>query len=219
MNELLFSAPVFSTVTENMREDFFSRLDFKTKTFESGDSLFTQGESVTFLPVLTKGVVRTEMFSASGSVLQIDVISAPQILAPSCAFATSNRIPVSVTALEQSELVKISVGSLQDLFPKYPMFFNALLTHISDRIHFLTDRLNFQNIKTIKGKLAQYILDHSNNTSFTFAMNQTELSNYFGVERSSLARSLSEIIQDNIITIKKNKGEILNINQLKALLY
>ena len=217
IKKLLFAAPVFEAVPASMQEDFLSTLNFKTKIYNREEPVFNQGEPIFCLPVLIKGIVKAEMFSASGTILQIDVIKAPFILAPVCVFATDNHIPVSVTALEQSELVNISTVSLKNVIFKYPVFGNAFFTNISDKIHFLTERLNFQSIKTIKGKLAQYILNNSNCKSFVLPMNQTNLANYFGVERPSVSRALSEIVRDKIIVIHKHKGEILNLDKLKSL--
>ncbi|MDR2148253.1 MAG: Crp/Fnr family transcriptional regulator [Tannerella sp.] len=218
IKESLFSTSVFDVIPASMQDDFLLTLDMRLKSFNRGDLLFTQGEEIIYLPVILKGSVRAEMFSASGNTLQIDVIKAPEVLAAAFVFASRNRIPVSVTALEDGEILKLSIPSLQNAFVKYPDFSNAFMRHVADRVFFLTEKINFLNIKTIKGKLAQLILTRSVNNTFSLPMNQTELSRFFGIERPSLARALSEIIQDKIITLRKNKGEILNIKQLKALL-
>jgi CRP-like cAMP-binding protein len=218
LKESLFSASVFDTIPKSVQDDFLLTLDFRVKPFVRGDFLFTQGEQIIYLPVLLKGSVRAEMFSASGNSLQIDVIKAPELLAPAFVFASNNRSPVSVIALEAGEILKLSIASLQSAFMKYPDFSNAFLRHVSDRVYYLTERINFLSIRTIKGKLAQLIIKRSTNNTFTLPMSQTELSNFFGVERPSLARALSEMVQDKIISLHKNKGEILDIKQLKSLL-
>ena len=218
IKESLFSISVFDAVPASMQDDFLLTLDLRVKSFDRGDLLFAQGEEIIYLPILLQGSVRAEMFSASGNVLQIDVLTAPELLAPASVFATHNRIPVSVIAIENGKMLKISVASLQNAFIKCSDFLIAFLRHVSDRVYFLTEKINFLNIKTIKGKLAQLILARNTNNTFSLPMNQTEMARFFGIERPSLARALSEIIQDNIITLHKNKGEILNIKQLKSLL-
>jgi CRP-like cAMP-binding protein len=92
------------------------------------------------------------------------------------------------------------------------------MTFNANRTHFLAERLKFLSTKTIKGKLAQYILEKSNNMDFMLDMNQTDLAEYFGVARPSLSRSLSEMINEEIISLKGKKGKILNFAKLKKLI-
>ena len=66
--------------------------------------------------------------------------------------------------------------------------------------------------------MAQYILARTNNMDFTLNMNQTVLSEYFGVARPSLSRSLSEMIDDEIISLKGKHGKVLNFNKLRKLI-
>lgn len=48
--------------------------------------------------------------------------------------------------------------------------------------------------------------------------NQTELADFFNIPRPSLARSLSELVQENAIRIERKKITILDENKLKELL-
>ena len=92
------------------------------------------------------------------------------------------------------------------------------MTFNSNRAQFLTERLKFLSTKTIKGKLAQYILARAVGTDFTLNMSQTNLAEYFGVARPSLSRSLSEMVNDEIISLKGKNGKVLNLMKLKELI-
>jgi CRP-like cAMP-binding protein len=92
------------------------------------------------------------------------------------------------------------------------------MTFNSNRVHFLSERLKLLSIKTIKGKLAQYILARSTSMNFTLDMNQTALAEYFGVTRPSFSRSLSEMVSDGIISLKGKNGKVLNFLKLKKLI-
>jgi CRP-like cAMP-binding protein len=58
-------------------------------------------------------------------------------------------------------------------------------------------------------------MERTKNRKFVLEKNQTQLAEYFGVARPSVARCLSEMIEDKIITLQKNHGEVLNPNALK----
>lgn len=94
------------------------------------------------------------------------------------------------------------------------------MTHNANRTQFLTNRLQLLSIKTIKGKLAHFLLENSSSDGKPFIINrtQTQLAEFFGVARPSLARSLSEMVQDGIISINKKEYIILNPKGLRELL-
>ena len=52
---------------------------------------------------------------------------------------------------------------------------------------------------------------------FYINRNQSELAEFFGVARPSLARSLSEMVQEGIISINKKEYKILDMNKMKEL--
>jgi CRP-like cAMP-binding protein len=101
-----------------------------------------------------------------------------------------------------------------------PEFMTSFMTHNANRTQFLTNRLQLLSIKTIKGKLAHFLLESSpgEGKPFEINRNQTELADFFGVARPSLARSISEMVHDGIISINKKEYTILNNKGLRELL-
>jgi CRP-like cAMP-binding protein len=165
-----------------------------------------------------KGSVKAEMISNSGAVLNIEIIDAPKPLASAFLFAENNRFPVDVVALEDCEIIIISKELIMKQLACNEAFLQEFMAFNSNRTHFLSERLKFLSLKTIKGKLAQYILARATKMDFTLDMSQTALAEYFGVARPSLSRSLSEMVSECIISLKGKKGKIYNINALKELI-
>ena len=158
------------------------------------------------------------MLSESGSILNIETIHAPNPLAPAFLFAENNRFPVDVIALEEVEVVLIFKESIMKQLARNEHFLHGFMTFNSNRVHFLSERIKLLSTKTIKGKLAQYILARTSDMRFTMDMNQTTLAEYFGVARPSLSRSIAEMMDESIIRLKGQNGQILNLVKLKRLL-
>jgi CRP-like cAMP-binding protein len=135
-------------------------------------------------------------------------------------FSDNNHFPVDVTALEDVEIMKIPKDEIMRLMMTNPDFMKQFLTHNSNRTQFLTNRLQLLSIKTIKGKVAHFLIEqeHVSGESFSVSRNQTELAEFFGIARPSLARSLSEMMQDGIIDINKKEYTVLNMKRLRELL-
>ena len=141
----------------------------------------------------------------------------PAPLAPAFLFAENNEFPVDVVALEDCEVIVVSKESVMKQLACNETFLQGFMAFNSNRTHFLSERLKFLSTKTIKGKLAQYILARTNNTDFCMDLNQTALAEYFGVTRPSLSRSLSEMISEEIVSLKGKHGKVLNFTKLRKL--
>ena len=214
----LFLSPIFKSIPPDERGNFLDRLEFRLKTYGKGERIADQGDIIDFLYVLISGCVKTEMISEGGSVLSIETIEAPRPLAPAFLFAESNRFPVDVIATEECELIMIPKKTVMQLLAANESFLNEYMSFNSNRTQFLSERLKLFSIKTIKGRLAQYILERTKDGKFVIDRTQTELAEHFGVARPSLSRSLSEMVHGNIIRLEKRGGEILDLNALKELL-
>ncbi|MDR1739208.1 MAG: Crp/Fnr family transcriptional regulator [Bacteroidales bacterium] len=214
----LFLCPIFKKIPVDERENFLNELKFTIKRFKKGGQIAAQGEAVKYLYILLKGSVKAEMFSVSGTVLNIETISAPSPLAPAFLFAENNQFPVDVVALENCEIMLISKSTIMQQFARYETFLQGYITFNSNRVYFLSERLKMFSIKTLKGKIVQYILERRNNLNFTLDKNRTVLAEYFCVARPSLCRSLAEMVDEGVITLKGNNGKILSVEKLKELI-
>jgi CRP-like cAMP-binding protein len=215
----LFMCPICRGIPVEKREAFLEELKYKTKLFEKGECVVRQGDSMNALYILSKGSVKTEMVSESGAVLTVETINAPNPLAPAFLFAEHNRCPVDVVALEPCEVVVITKESIMKQLSDNEAFLQGFMRYNANRVHFLSERVKVLSTKTIKGKLAQYILSKSQNQSdFTMDKSQTALASYFGVTRPSLARALSEMVSEGVIVVKGRQGRILDFGRLRGLI-
>lgn len=216
----LKNCPICSGIPEPMRQAFLDQLNYQLLHFEKGDRIANQGDTVKALYLLIKGSVKTEMTNDSGQMIGIEHIRAPRPLAPAFLFAESNRFPVDVTALESSVILQIPKEEVIRQLGANEHFMRGYLTFNSNRTQFLSEKLKLMSIKTIKGKLAYYLLNQTphGETSFVADRNQTELADYFAVARPSLARSMAELEDEGIIRHEKKTIFILNRQALQQLI-
>ncbi|MDP4239594.1 MAG: Crp/Fnr family transcriptional regulator [Bacteroidota bacterium] len=216
----LSACPVCSKLKIDDEGAFLEDLKCSIKTYAKNELILRQGDVCDALYMLTLGSVKTEMITDNGNILGIEIIKAPRPLAPAFVFSDNNRFPVDVTALEEVEIMKIPKAEIMRLMMTNPDFMSSFMTHNANRTQFLTNRLQLLSIKTIKGKVAHFLLENSavDNKTFIINRNQTELADFFGVARPSLARCLSEMVQDGIISINKKEYRILNSKKLRELL-
>jgi CRP-like cAMP-binding protein len=90
---------------------------------------------------------------------------------------------------------------------------------ISDINRFLSEKIRFLSLKTLRGKIAAYLLSASmtqdNTLKVRIKESRQELSEKFGVSRQSLARSISELEDEGILTASARTITILDKNKLR----
>lgn len=214
----LFLCPIWKSIPENQREGLLKGLQYQIKRYQKGYLVASQGDAVNALYILLEGIVKTEMILESGTVMGMEVIEAPNLLAPAFLFAENNNFPVDVIAVNECEVMTIPKASLLKQLAANEILLQSYLAFNSNKMNFLSSRIKFLSIKTIKGKLAHYMLERMRNGVFVLDRNQKELAEYFGAARPSLARSLSEMVDSGIIELHKREGRIVDINKFKELL-
>jgi cAMP-binding proteins - catabolite gene activator and regulatory subunit of cAMP-dependent protein kinases len=207
---LISKAPLFKGMTPDEVKIILSAVPFRVKKFQSGLMISQSGEPVNALIVVISGVVKGEMVDYEGRVIKIEDIPAPGALASAFMFGSRNRFPVNVVAVSDGELLLIEKPDFLKLLMKSDILLINFLEMISNRSHFLSEKIKFLNFKTIKGKLANYILEKAGKESVlvTLGMTQNELAAFFGVARPSVARALGDLEKEGYI---EAKGKIIRI--------
>ena len=191
------------------------------RSYKKGEILARQGDVCNRLVILTKGSVRGEMIDYSGRLIKVEDITAPKAIAPLFLFGEQNRYPVEVTANEPTEVIELPKPSVLSLFRKNEQFLENYMNLSANYARTLSDKLFFMSFKTIRQKLASYLLrlyKQQQQTHITLDRSQQELSDYFGVSRPSLARELAHMQEDGLLIADRKHITILQKEELVRLI-
>lgn len=198
----LVNNPLFRGITPERLSADLEEISFHTRSYKKGEILAQQGAVCNRLVILTKGSVRGEMIDYSGRLIKVEDIAAPRAIAPLFLFGEENRYPVEVTANESTEVIELPKSSVLSLFRKNEQFLENYMNLSANYARTLSDKLFFMSFKTIRQKLASYLLrlhKQQQQAYITLDRSQQELSDYFGVSRPSLARELAHNAEDGLL--------------------
>lgn len=216
----LTDCPLFTGMTPNEIQTLTDGCVSEIRRLDKGVHVVRQGDSINHMYLLVSGLVRTEMITKEGNVLEIEFIEPIRPLAPAFIYANHNKFPVDVITLEKSVfyIIEKSVW-LAEMMQNETLLTNFLKLN-SNMTVFLSNKVQMMSIKSLKGKIALYILENisSGKDTFTMKRTQTQLAEYFGVQRPSLARSLGEIINEGIIAMDKKVVKVLDRRRLETLI-
>ena len=217
----LVNNPLFRGITPERLFADLEEISFHTRSYKKGEILAQQGAVCNRLVILTKGSVRGEMIDYSGRLIKVEDIAAPRAIAPLFLFGEENRYPVEVTANEPTEVIELPKSSVLSLFRKNEHFLENYMNLSANYARTLSDKLFFMSFKTIRQKLASYLLrlyKQQQQTHITLDRSQQELSDYFGVSRPSLARELAHMQEDGLLIADRKHITILQKEELVRLI-
>ena len=217
MYQILINSPIFAGLSEQELEAIFAKSHHFTKTFEVGELAAFSGETVNFLMVVLEGSVKGEMADFSGKIIKIDDIRAPRVLASAFIFGKQNKFPVNVMANEKTRILYIPKYDFMKMLQADIRILQNFLNVVSSQSQMLANKLKFLSFKTIKGKIAQYILSLAgpDKDMIELKLTQNDLAEQFGVARPSLARALGEMAEEGMITVDRKVIRILDRKRLR----
>jgi CRP/FNR family transcriptional regulator, dissimilatory nitrate respiration regulator len=218
--EILCQSPIFRGISPEELAGLFSQVHYQVKTYQKNDLVVIGGEICDRLLIIQQGSVKAEMTDYSGKTIKIEDLSAPWPLATAFLFGKENRFPVTVSATSDAQLVSIPKPEFVKLLQMDALILNNYLNTISTRAQFLSQKLKFLSFKTIKQKVAHYLLEKAGDRLQTVEIQQSQgqLAEMFGVTRPSLARTLGEMCQEGLIKTDRRFIKILDKDRMNRLL-
>ncbi len=217
---LLSQCPVFRGISADDAEKLLKQIHFQLKKFLKDEIVVVAGAPVTNLNIVISGSVRGEMIDYSGKIIKIEDVEAPKPLAAAFLFGQDNKFPVTVTANEKCSILVIPVGEFLKLLQMNSQILRNYLNSISSRAQFLSQKLHFLSFKTIRGKVAHYLLQQAGDRFHSVELKNTQqqLADLFGVTRPSLARVFSDMQKEGLISISNKTVKLVNREKLSELI-
>ncbi len=217
-SQSIFQCPLCNSIPKEDRGHFLQDVRYSAKRYGKGDMLVAQGSVYEMLYIVVKGEVSTEMSDEKGDFLKVELIKAPNPLATGFLFATDNISPVTAIAKTDCVVILIPKDNVYLLMTKYPNFMKAFLSYISNKVAFLSEKLRFTSLRTIRAKLAYYVLKESKGEEeFQLKTSKEELSRLFGVSRPALVNVMMQMVDEGLIGVNKRKILIKSRTALQRL--
>lgn len=217
----LSMSPMFRGLKPDEIQALIERVGHSVKSFSKGQTIAQREEEVKNLCIIVDGSVKGEMVDFSGKILKIEEMQAPMPIAHAFLFGERNRFPVDVVALEDCKILFIPKADFMRLMQQNATVLSNYLNAISNRAQFLSNKLWFLSFKTIKEKIAHYLLNISRSeskTTIVLPKSHQELAEFFGVTRPSLARVFSDLEAEGVITVNRREINIINKGKLMEMI-
>lgn len=212
--EHLSQTDLFNNIEKTEIEVFLEKNVYNIKKYTKNDVFALAGDKVNYLMLVIDGSLIARMVSESGKYIQIDKIDTGRIVAPAMLFASHNVFPVNVIPEENTSVFFMHRDCFLSAMHRNEKLLHNFIQIVSDINRFLSTKIHSLSLKSIRGKLAEYILQESDKiggeNTIRLTLSKQELADKFAVTRQALSRSLSELEDAGMIIVKGREITIIN---------
>ncbi len=218
--EILAQSPLFKNIPQGELAHLMNQVVCQERSYHSGEIIAYSDDACDNLYIVLEGSVRGDMIDFSGKTIKIEDMEAPSPVASAFLFGQHRKLPVNIVANKDVRILIIPRESVIQMFSLNKIFLENFLNMISTRAQFLSMKIRFLSFKTIREKIAQYLLELAGHDKDTVILNRSQqnLADLFGVARPSLARTLGEMDEEGIIEVNRKEVRILDRSRINLLL-
>lgn len=221
MYEILLNSPLFRGISPDELNSLFQRVNHQVRHFRNGEMLAQAGEDVGKAMILMEGRLQGEMVDFAGNSLKIEDLDPPQMVAAAFLYGPNSLFPVYLSAKTDGRMLVIQKKDFTAMLSMESRVMVNYINIVSGKAQFLSGKITFLSLKTIKEKIAYYLMQRmkqSGNKIVTIEITQTGLSDLFGVTRPSLTRTILEMEKQGILTWSRDRVEINDLIKLDQIL-
>ena len=122
-------------------------------------------------------------------------------------------------AVDQAALFAIATEDFCRLVTTSPNLARALLQDFADRLDHLTDLVEDLSLRTVRGRLARFLLQQAEADAVTRQWTQAEIAAQLGTVREMIGRTLRSFADADLIRMDRQRIELLDREGLEATAY
>ena len=172
----------------------------KEQCYEKGSFIVNQGDRMTQLYVVVKGMVHIIKSDYWGNQTIMSEAGPGEIFGEAYA-----------CAVEDTAVYRLDVHKILTVCPSSCACHNRMITNLvsamAQKNILLTEKIEHMSQRTTRKKLLSYLSAQAQKTgkvSFTIPFNRQELADYLSVDRSAMSAELSRLKEENILDYHKN---------------
>jgi len=214
---LLAETPIFKGVDIIEIKKLLGGHSGSIKSYSKGEFVVNQNDFFDRLIIVMDGELKAQMSSEDGKVINMETFGKFRPVAVAILFSEKQILPVSLFSLVNSKVFFLPKEILISCCMANRVILENTLRLMSLKVDFLSKKINFLQLNTIRQKIATVLLTLSKKAkSDTFTLDRTkeELAKDMGVTRPSLSREFMNLSQMGIIEQNKDEITIKDLDKL-----
>lgn len=208
---VLKKCSLFDGIGEEELGTLINCLSARVKCYDKNEYIFTAGDKVESVGVIMEGSVHVIKEDFWGNRTILTKLESGDLFAESFSCAKVEELPVSVLAVENSEILLIDykrvITSCSNACVFHSLLIENMIKILAGKNLMLMRKMEHTSQRTTRDKLLSYLSEQAQkagDNSFFIPFNRQELADYLSVERSAMSTALAKMQGEGVISFKKN---------------
>jgi CRP/FNR family transcriptional regulator len=183
----------------------------------AGSVTHREGDPAPHLELVISGVIRVFVTASNGRTMTVRYCRPGALVGAVSLFANRFTMPVTVQALVDAELLKMSPTVARQAVARDTRVAAAFLGELSERVMSFIDEIPGSAFATMRQRVARHLLDlaaqrepgRDDGTEIVVAVSQRELADAAGTVREVVVRVLRDLRQEGAIRTERDRIVIL----------
>ncbi len=223
-HEIIKHIPIFKTLSDFDLNDLIGSL--RLKSLKQGQALFWKGDEGTALYIVKKGTIKIVLPSTEGDEIIVTMFSEGDFFGEMALLDGEPRSADAV-AIEPSEVFVLSRNNFLSFLQSNVNAIKSILSLLSKRLRRTDSMLEDTCFLNVSARLAKKLTElaeshgrkDGNIIHIDLSLTQKELGDMVGATRESVNKELKALREQGLIITEESKIQILDISQLKSLIY
>ena len=153
----LCESPLFKGVNCNEFGDFCAVT--RARTYEKGEIIAAEGSVCNSIGIIAEGQVAVQKISSGGEFATIALLSAGDFFGEDMIYGSDNTYSTTLETMSHCRIRFVSKDVMNNIMTKCPAVKDNILRILSDRVNVQNRRIELLSQKTLREKIAYYLID------------------------------------------------------------
>jgi len=211
---------------KNLTPDELKELEpyFHLVTYKKKEEIFTEGDQPEWFYIVSKGKVKVTKLSHEGKEIILEIISPTDIFG-GVAVLRNFPYPANASAMENSEVLKISRKNLMRLVDRFPNLMYCIALQLGDRMKSSYDSLKNIALERVEARIAALLIklahkigvETKSGTVIDMRLTKQDVADMVGTTVETSIRTFSKFKKQGLLSDANGKITILDRKGLMSL--
>ncbi|MDD5861310.1 MAG: Crp/Fnr family transcriptional regulator [Prevotella sp.] len=211
--EILSQCPLFADMSKPEIELTLMGAKSRIVEYNRNDIYALAGMPCRYADIILDGILVCRMSSLSGKQVEVSRLRPGNMIAPAFIFSKDHSLPVSVETATKARIFRLSVDTMKSLIDDNEQLRTNFLRMLSNIDVFLTQKLRFLSLLTVREKVAHLLLERAREQKsmhITLYRSRQEIADSFGIQKYSLMRVIADFEKSGAIAVNGKDITILD---------
>lgn len=190
-----------------------------SRTYGPGETIIFGGDPCQAAYFIAEGQVRVYRLSSAGREQVLARLGPGQAFNTVPPFQLDGVNHASVEALTVVTVYAVSTDDLRRLVSQSPELALALLQDFAGRLDHLTNLVEDLSLRTVRGRLARFLLEYVSEEEITRRWTQDEIAAHLGTVRDMVGRTMRAFVDAGLVRMDRQRIVLLDRAGLEAEAY